>query len=55
MFVKADGNPPNRGLKILKQERGMLLKGHLGTRVEYIFKKDEIKGRKTGYAYTVPI
>lgn len=47
---EADCNPQGKGLRILKQENGLvrvaLLKGHLGPRVEYIFKENKIKGGK---------
>lgn len=45
-FCEADCNPQGKGLRILKQENGLvrvaLLKGHLGSRVEYIFKENKI-------------
>lgn len=45
-FCEADCNPQGKGLRILKQENGLvrvaLLKGHLGSRVEYIFKESKI-------------
>ena len=49
-FCEADCNPQGKGLRILKQENGLvrvaLLKGHLGSRVKYIFKENKIKGGK---------
>lgn len=51
LICEADYNPQNNGLRILQEKsdtvRFVLLKCHLGTRVEYIFKEDKIKGRKT--------
>ena len=46
IFCEAGCNPQGKGLRILKQENGLvrvaLLKGRLGSRVEYIFKENKI-------------
>lgn len=50
LVCEADYNLQSNGLRILKQEqdmvRSVLLKGHLGIRVEYIVKKDRVKEEK---------
>ena len=52
LVCEADCNSQGNGLRVLKHESGLvraaLFKGHLGSRVEYIFKEDKVKGRKTG-------